>query len=910
MLDKRSITLSIALATVACVTSANEPNVIVIMTDDQGNNVGFQGNPHVTTPHIDRLAEQSVRLTNFHQMPMCTASRAGLMSGQYAEQTGAWRTSLGRTMMRGDTYTIAEAFKAGGYATGQFGKWHLGDNWPMRPQDQGFDEVVGLRCGAVGQIADYWGNDYFDDTYYHNGEPRQYEGYCTDVFFGETIRFIKEKKDEPFFIYLAPNITHLPLRVAEEYSRPHVDKGVNEKLAVLYGMIDNLDENIGRLMACLKETGLDENTIIFMTTDDGVQGAAVSQTPNYWNMGMRGKKGSQEEGGHRVFSFLRWPAGRIGAGTDNNTLISVHDVYPTLLDLCGLDEPKDVEFSGRSFKPYLKNPLDPEDDDRTIFFYYFSPKKLDQRENQNCVIWKNWRLLADQYLYDISKDRMQEHDLAAEYPEVVEELNARFDAYHARGKMLVQEPVRFILGDPRAPKVELTSQDAYWTEGVSSSQAFGQSDAFNLKQAHGPYKVSIARPGKYTFKLSRYPLYTELPLGRGGRKMERDFEIEKVRMSIAGQTVEEAVTPEDIHASFTLELEAGDADLETALIGNGKDGVAYFVTVEFEVMGRQEHKPYDNHFWQMSAFGYLHTAMALAHELPETHVYLEYIYGLLMAKHPILGPPDGGWANGHGYFHVNDVTILGCAEDLLVGGVDLFDTHPWYSSTVKYLMYCTPVGSQVPGFGDKSETHPNQLNGFVLQFLFKQAKDDPLAQWQLRRQRGAKAWKTDFSDWDYILAGSVLEDWLEAPEPKAFANAAVFRGVGLAALHSDLNGNPDEDIVVYLRSSPYGGGIAHMTCSQNAFNISYKGEKLFYHTGHYKAGFASDHIFTDYRHTRSHNGLLVNGLSQGFGTQYYGWIMHFGNVDQIAYACGDASMAYGGVDDKAREHRTGKFGLG
>ena len=347
---------------------ANRPNVILIMTDDQGNNIGFQGNPHLTTPHIDKLAEQSVRLTNFHQMPMCMASRAALMTGKYAEQTGAWRTSLGRTVMRGDNVTIAEAFKAGGYATGQFGKWHLGDNWPMRPQDQGFDEVVGLRCGAVGQIGDYWGNDYFDDTYYHNGEPKQYEGYCTDVFFNETIRFIKEKKDKPFFIYLAPNITHLPLKVAEKYSKPHVEKGIDEKLAILYGMIDNLEENVGRLMACLKNEGIDENTIILFTTDDGVQGAAISRTPDYWNMGMRGKKGSKEEGGHRVFSFLRWPAGSIGAPADNNTLISVLDVYPTLLELCGLERPAGVEFTGRSFKPYLAKPLDPEMDDRTFFF--------------------------------------------------------------------------------------------------------------------------------------------------------------------------------------------------------------------------------------------------------------------------------------------------------------------------------------------------------------------------------------------------------------------------------------------------------------------------------------------------------------------------------------------------------------
>ena len=577
----RLLFIEFLLMAITSAALAQQPNVIVIMTDDTGNNIGYQGNPYVTTPHIDSLATEGVSLSNFHQMPMCTASRAGLMSGQYAEHTGAWRTSLGRTMMRGDVYTIAEAFRDNGYATGHYGKWHLGDNWPMAPQDQGFNDVVGLRCGGIGQIADYWGNDYFDDTYYRNGKPEKFEGYCTDVFFNETMRFIREKKDEPFFIYLAPNITHLPLKVAEKYSKKHVDNGIDEKLAILYGMIDNLDENMGRLLACLKETGVDEKTIILMTTDDGVQGAAVSRTPDYWNMGMRGKKGSQEEGGHRVFSYLRWTGGNIGTpGINNETLISIQDVYPTMLDLCGLPMPRNVEFSGRSFKPYLTSPLNPEEDDRLIFFYYYNPKKIDQRENQTCVIWKNWRLIANTQLYDISKDKMQENDVAADYPEVVKKLQAEFDVYHAIGKPLIQEPVRFIIGDPRALVQELTSQDVYWTQDISGGQAFGQGDCEKLEQAHGPYKVAIARDGKYTFTLSRYPLYTGMTFGEGHRSVG-SFHIEKVCMSIAGQTVEKAVTPEDTHASFTLDLKAGDTDLDTALVGDGYDGVAYFVTIEF-----------------------------------------------------------------------------------------------------------------------------------------------------------------------------------------------------------------------------------------------------------------------------------------------------------------------------------------
>ena len=262
-------------------------------------------------------------------MPMCTASRAALMTGKYAEYTGAWRTSLGRTLMRGDNYTIAEAFKANGYATGQFGKWHLGDNYPMRPMDQGFDEVVGLGCGAVGQIGDYWGNDYFDDTYYHNGVAKQYEGYCTDVFFNETMRYIKGVKDKPFFIYLAPNVTHLPLKVADRYTQHHVDNGVNEKLAVFYGMVDNLDENVGRLTAFLKQEGLDENTIILFTADNGTHPKITSS----WNgQSVKGAKGSMLDAGTHVPLIVSWP-GKISKGLKSNSLVDFTDFYPTFADL-------------------------------------------------------------------------------------------------------------------------------------------------------------------------------------------------------------------------------------------------------------------------------------------------------------------------------------------------------------------------------------------------------------------------------------------------------------------------------------------------------------------------------------------------------------------------------------------------
>ena len=317
-----------------------------------------------------------------------------------------------------------------------------------------------------------------------------------------------------------------------------------------------------------------------------MQGAAYNSAPKTWLKGMQGKKGSPEEGGHRVFSFLSWPGGNIGAGSVNHTLSSVLDVYPTMLDLCGLDAPKQVEFSGRSFKSYLTKPLAPEDDERCLFFYYFSPKKLDQRDKWNCVIWKNWRLISCEKLYDISTDLMQENDLASKHPEIVAKLTAKFDKYHAKGKPLVQKPVRIVVGHEQAPVVAMTSQDAYASPIGSPAkwkgQSFTQSAPVKMTQSYGPYMLDVARDGNYTIKLSRYPLYTGMSFSEGKvKKGEKAKVIEKVRMTITGQTQEKEVSLKDTHASFRVDLKKGPAALDSALLGDGLNGIAYFVTVEF-----------------------------------------------------------------------------------------------------------------------------------------------------------------------------------------------------------------------------------------------------------------------------------------------------------------------------------------
>ncbi|MGB2821551.1 MAG: arylsulfatase, partial [Phycisphaerae bacterium] len=281
-----------------------KPNVVLVITDDQGyGDLGCHGNEVIRTPNIDRLHGESVRLTNFHVGPTCAPTRAGLMTGRYCNCTGVWHTIAGRSLIRRDEVTMADVFAAGGYRTGIFGKWHLGDNYPFRPQDRGFQDVLVHGGGGVSQTPDYWGNDYFDDTYFRSGVPESCTGYCTDVWFDEAMKFIEAGRDRPFFCYLPTNAPHGPYNVADSYSRPY--RGlIPDQRANFYGMITNIDDNVGRLRAKLAELGIEENTILIWMTDNGTSAGCSLDENEFvregFNAGMRGMKGSAYDGGHRT----------------------------------------------------------------------------------------------------------------------------------------------------------------------------------------------------------------------------------------------------------------------------------------------------------------------------------------------------------------------------------------------------------------------------------------------------------------------------------------------------------------------------------------------------------------------------------------------------------------------------------
>ena len=317
-----------------------KPNIIFILTDDQGyGDLGCEGNPWIKTPSMDTLFAESVRFTNFHTGTTCAPSRAGLMTGKYCNKVGVWHTIKGREILSSEENTLAGWLKEAGYRTGIFGKWHLGDNYPYRPQDRGFDEVLIHGGGGVGQEPDYWNNDYFDDTYFHNGKAEKYNGYCTDIWFSEALKFIENNKNGPFFCYLSTNAPHHPYYVEAKYSDPYKNNP-DIPHPDFYGMISNLDENLGRLREALDSLGLSTNTILVFMSDNGTSGGVEfgkdGEIMAGYNAGMRGKKGSPYDGGHRVPFFLYWPDGGIPGGKDVSTITSYIDFVPTILDLCGI----------------------------------------------------------------------------------------------------------------------------------------------------------------------------------------------------------------------------------------------------------------------------------------------------------------------------------------------------------------------------------------------------------------------------------------------------------------------------------------------------------------------------------------------------------------------------------------------
>lgn len=505
-----------AVAPALMAAPSRPPNVILILTDDQGfGDLRCHGNDKIRTPHLDRFARESVELSQFHSSPVCTPTRACLMTGRYNYRTRAIDTYLGRAMMDPEEVTVAEMFAAAGYRTGIFGKWHLGDNYPMRAMDQGFQEALVHLGGGLAQPAgNPAGNHYFDPMLQHNGKWEKHRGYCTDIFTSAALRFIESNRRRPFFAYLATNAPHTPLEIAERYIAPYRAAGLDDTTARIYGMVANLDENVGRVLDTVRELGLDRQTLLIFMTDNG------PQQPRY-NAGMRGLKGSVYEGGIRVPCFFRWKGRLLPRVMDQ---LTAHiDVLPTLLEACGIPKTGDAPLDGRSLWPLLNgNSADwPE---RTLYFQWHRGDQPRLYEN-SAARTQRYKLVNGKELYDLLSDPGERRDIAGEHPDMVARLRRSYeewfrDVSSTRG----YDPPRPVVGTPHENPMTLTRQD--WR----GPRAGWAADSL------GYWEVEIANPGPYqiTLRFEKAPAAGEAVFQAGTVNLKQAIEAGAESVTFSG----------------------------------------------------------------------------------------------------------------------------------------------------------------------------------------------------------------------------------------------------------------------------------------------------------------------------------------------------------------------------------------
>jgi arylsulfatase A-like enzyme len=547
--------------------TGQQPNVILIITDDQGyGDLGCLGNPVIRTPNLDALHSQSVQLTDFHVDPTCAPTRSALMTGRYSGRVGVWHTIMGRSILpRGET-TMADVFSQSGYVTGSFGKWHLGDNFPSRPQDRGFARTFIHGGGGVGQTPDTWGNDYFDDTFLEDGRPRPTVGYCTDVWFDAALNFIGDQagSERPFFCYLATNAPHGPYLVPERYEAMYAGNP-DVPNAAFYGMITNIDENMGRLLAFLEERDLTRDTLLIFMTDNGTA-AGIRGSVGY-NAGMRGQKGSPYDGGHRVPCFLRWPGGGIGGGKDIDRLTAHLDLLPTLIDLCGLKPPEGVALDGTSLAPLLQGAAS-DWRERTIVV---ESQRIEHPElyRQCSVMTDRWRLVNGRELYEIERDPGQARDVSGEHPEIVAALRTHYERWWDDVSASHDQYARIVVGSDEENPSRLTCHD--WHD---SDPPWNQSMIRQGREANGFWAIEVDRDGTYEVELRRWPVEEPRPINDGpGSKAET------ARLLIGEVDESKPVGSEDIAVTFRMPLTAGPTRLQTWLEGPEGARGAYFVSV-------------------------------------------------------------------------------------------------------------------------------------------------------------------------------------------------------------------------------------------------------------------------------------------------------------------------------------------
>jgi arylsulfatase A len=469
--------------------AAARPNVLFILTDDQGwGDLSLHGNPFVQTPNLDQLARSGARFDRFFVSPLCAPTRASLLTGRYHLRTGTVSVSQGWERMRGDELTLAEVFRQNGYATGCFGKWHNGEHAPEDPNGQGFDEFLGFCAG-------HW-NNYFDTELQHNNRMVPTKGFITDVLTDAALTFMGQHKAQPFFCYVPFNAPHSPHQVPDRYFNKYKVKGLDDEQASIYGMVENVDDNVGRLLQALDRLNLAQNTIVVFATDNGPNG-------HRFNGGMKGIKGSVDEGGVRVPLFVRWP-GRIRPQTLIRPNAAHIDLLPTLVDLCGLRFTPAHPLDGRSLTSLLLGRSDTLAD-RMLFTHVTNMNDSQLSDEPGSVRTAQYRLVRQRgrsQLYDMRNDSTQTTDVAADQPQLVHRLQTAYDRWFTDVTQLIQ----FTRPAPvAARRVLLQAPEARFSDGIRYKQGNGWANDWLINWQSPAdsiwWDIVVERPGTYELRL-------------------------------------------------------------------------------------------------------------------------------------------------------------------------------------------------------------------------------------------------------------------------------------------------------------------------------------------------------------------------------------------------------------------------
>ncbi|MEQ9309205.1 MAG: arylsulfatase [Balneolaceae bacterium] len=441
--------LFLGLILTACSKEENPPNVIIILTDDQGwGDIASHGNPDIDTPHLDNFATSGARFDRFFVSPVCAPTRASLLTGRDHLRTGTQWVTYGLENMNAEEVTFGEVFKEAGYETGLFGKWHNGSHYPMDPNGQGFDTFFGFKQG-------HW-NNYFDTELEYNGNPVQTKGFITDVLTDSALAFIEKNQNVPFLTFIPYNAPHSPFQVPDQYFDKYKAQGLDDKNASVYGMVENIDDNVGRIINRLDELNISENTIVIFLTDNGPNGG------DRYNGNMKGWKAKVDEGGVRVPLFIKWPA-KIKPGTEIKELTAHIDFLPSLVELAGITSPETKPLDGRSFAPLLFSD-EFEWNDRFFFTHQSRWDSLEMypasvRNNQYRAVryGENWEL------YDMNEDQGQRTDISDMEPELTAQFAEEYDKWFAEVTKNLPESRPIPVGYEASPITSLPAVESSFT---------------------------------------------------------------------------------------------------------------------------------------------------------------------------------------------------------------------------------------------------------------------------------------------------------------------------------------------------------------------------------------------------------------------------------------------------------------